>query len=89
MILNLMPSIPFKRPKLNLVFDKQTPTSNRNPIALLPYNDLISFFSSPPITWSLLIQNISVTFLIEHYQANNQMFCPSLPISPQDFLSTY
>lgn len=85
-ILNLIYSTSFKRPKLDPAFNKQTLSSNRNLISLLPYNNSIFFLFSPPIAWSLLIQNIFVASSIRHCQAYSQTFCPSLSINSQDLL---
>ena len=62
---------PSKKPRLDPAFDKQTPSSNRNPITSSLYNDSISFPSSLPIAWSLPIQNVSVPSLMGHCQAHN------------------
>ena len=82
-----MYSTPFKRPRLDLTFDKQTFSSNRNSITLSSYNNSVSFLSSPPIAWNLSIQNVSIASLMGHCQAHNQTFRSNPPIDPPDLLS--
>lgn len=69
---------------LDLVFDNQTPSHNRNLIISWFYNNLIFFPFFPLRTWYFLIHNVLVAFLVRYYQVYNQTFCLNSLISPQN-----